>query len=194
MHIYRNESLWLTHLTLTGNSSTIFMFLPLSGKGVTRGQSRIKEYHDGSLVVTDVKGTDAGNYTCTANNLYGSDAITYSVTVQGKLSHWQHLDFHFAWHCPEKSIAWPHPISFINILVLILLAFKWYTSILSFHLVITFLKQKWMILKRAWIVNDSMINFNHIFCKCTENTNLACWIYIIVIIKLECIQLKQRLI
>ncbi|KAK3872049.1 hypothetical protein Pcinc_022840 [Petrolisthes cinctipes] len=53
-----------------------------NGKGVTRGQSRVKEYHDGSLVVTDVKGTDAGNYTCTTTNLYGSDAITYSVTVQ----------------------------------------------------------------------------------------------------------------
>lgn len=44
----------------------------------------MKEYPDGSLLVSDVKARDAGNYTCTTANLHGSDAITYSVNVQGK--------------------------------------------------------------------------------------------------------------
>ncbi|KAK8378810.1 hypothetical protein O3P69_009493 [Scylla paramamosain] len=53
-----------------------------NGKGIPHNQGRVKEYPDGSLLVADVKARDAGNYTCTTTNLHGSDAITYSVTVQ----------------------------------------------------------------------------------------------------------------
>ncbi|XP_076034195.1 cell adhesion molecule Dscam1-like isoform X3 [Oratosquilla oratoria] len=43
---------------------------------------RVQEYPDGSLLITDVKATDAGNYTCSASNVHGTDNITYAVTVQ----------------------------------------------------------------------------------------------------------------
>ncbi|XP_069185985.1 cell adhesion molecule Dscam1 isoform X2 [Procambarus clarkii] len=53
-----------------------------NGKPLGGSQTRVKEYPDGSVLVTDVKAQDAGNYTCTTTNLHGSDSITYAVTVQ----------------------------------------------------------------------------------------------------------------
>lgn len=37
-----------------------------------------------SLVIKSVRENDAGNYTCTAKNLYGVDSRTTEVVVQGK--------------------------------------------------------------------------------------------------------------
>ncbi|XP_071538392.1 cell adhesion molecule Dscam1-like [Panulirus ornatus] len=53
-----------------------------NGKAIQPRRSRVKEYPDGSLLVSDVKARDAGNYTCTTTNLHGSDSITYPVNVQ----------------------------------------------------------------------------------------------------------------
>ncbi|KAG7174552.1 Down syndrome cell adhesion molecule-like protein 2-like 6 [Homarus americanus] len=53
-----------------------------NGKPLGGNEPRVKEYPDGSVLVTDVKAQDAGNYTCTTTNLHGSDSITYAVTVQ----------------------------------------------------------------------------------------------------------------
>ncbi|KAK7021096.1 hypothetical protein SK128_026418, partial [Halocaridina rubra] len=53
-----------------------------NGKVITSAINRLKEYPDGSLLIKDVKAIDAGNYTCTAANVHGSDSITYVVTVQ----------------------------------------------------------------------------------------------------------------
>jgi len=39
---------------------------------------------NGSLYMVAVIGTDADNYTCRAQNKYGSDVITYSLSVQGE--------------------------------------------------------------------------------------------------------------
>ncbi|XP_068223029.1 cell adhesion molecule Dscam1-like isoform X2 [Palaemon carinicauda] len=66
---------------VVGNPSPVRTWT-INGKVVPSGINRIKEYPDGSLLITDVKAVDAGNYTCTATNIHGSDAITYSVTVQ----------------------------------------------------------------------------------------------------------------
>ncbi|XP_042886475.1 Down syndrome cell adhesion molecule-like protein 1 [Penaeus japonicus] len=53
-----------------------------NGKEISSNNQRMKEYPDGSLLITDVKAQDAGNYTCTASNIHGSDVITYALTVQ----------------------------------------------------------------------------------------------------------------
>ncbi|XP_071549821.1 cell adhesion molecule Dscam1-like [Panulirus ornatus] len=53
-----------------------------NGKPLLTSQGRVKQYPDGSVLVTDVRAQDAGNYTCTTNNIHGSDSIIYTVTVQ----------------------------------------------------------------------------------------------------------------
>ena len=44
---------------------------------------RRKVLTNGSLLLEAVIGTDAANYSCKAENDYGSDVITYSLSVQG---------------------------------------------------------------------------------------------------------------
>lgn len=39
---------------------------------------------DGQLNVRDIQHIDQGNYTCNAENVHGSDSITYQVVVRGK--------------------------------------------------------------------------------------------------------------
>lgn len=46
---------------------------------------RKKVLVNGSLYLEAVIGADAANYSCKADNDYGSDVITYSLSVQGKI-------------------------------------------------------------------------------------------------------------
>ena len=48
---------------------------------------RLQEYPDGSILITDVRSTDAGNYSCRVSNIHGSDNVIYEVNVQGKELH-----------------------------------------------------------------------------------------------------------
>lgn len=38
---------------------------------------------DGTLRISSIDVTDAGTYTCTIKNTYGSDSVKYRVIVQG---------------------------------------------------------------------------------------------------------------
>lgn len=40
--------------------------------------------NNGSLHIEAIVGSDAANYTCRATNIYGSDEITFAISVQGK--------------------------------------------------------------------------------------------------------------
>ena len=44
----------------------------------------IRFYKDGSLQIMNVARQHRGNYECHATNKYGSDSLSYSLTVQGK--------------------------------------------------------------------------------------------------------------
>lgn len=41
---------------------------------------------NGTLVINSVSGSDAANYTCHAENIYGTDKITMSIYVRGRQS------------------------------------------------------------------------------------------------------------
>ncbi len=41
-------------------------------------------FENGSLWLQNIQGTDAGNYTCRAENQHGADQITISLGVQGE--------------------------------------------------------------------------------------------------------------
>ncbi|OWF38939.1 Down syndrome cell adhesion molecule [Mizuhopecten yessoensis] len=43
---------------------------------------RIQVLQNGSLYITSVVGGDAANYTCTAENVFGSDSIVFAISVQ----------------------------------------------------------------------------------------------------------------
>ncbi|KAJ8316349.1 hypothetical protein KUTeg_006363 [Tegillarca granosa] len=45
-------------------------------------RDRIKLMNNGSLHIEAIVGSDAANYTCRATNIYGSDEITFAVSVQ----------------------------------------------------------------------------------------------------------------
>ena len=45
---------------------------------------RMQEIPDGRIIITDVQGSDAGNYTCSTDNAHGTDAIVYQLIVQGE--------------------------------------------------------------------------------------------------------------
>jgi hypothetical protein len=52
--------------------------------GDLENNDKLSILQNGSLFLIAVIGSDADNYTCKANNMYGSDVITYSLSVQGK--------------------------------------------------------------------------------------------------------------
>lgn len=45
---------------------------------------RIRLLPEGSLLVREVTRDDAGEYTCTVENMYGQDTVTHQLQVQGK--------------------------------------------------------------------------------------------------------------
>jgi hypothetical protein len=45
---------------------------------------RIRLLPEGSLLVREVSRDDAGEYTCTVENMYGQDTVTHQLQVQGK--------------------------------------------------------------------------------------------------------------
>ena len=54
-------------------------------KGVPYAASeRIRLLPEGSLLVREVSRDDAGEYTCTVENMYGQDTVTHQLQVQGK--------------------------------------------------------------------------------------------------------------
>ena len=55
--------------------------------GIIVNSERRKILGNGSLYLEAVIGTDAANYSCKAENDYGSDVITYSLSVQGICSY-----------------------------------------------------------------------------------------------------------
>ena len=61
------------------------IFLPFySGQPLT---SRMKQQQNGRLLILNyLELSDAANYSCTATNLYGQDAITYQLLVKRKLT------------------------------------------------------------------------------------------------------------
>ncbi|XP_049961573.1 lachesin-like [Schistocerca serialis cubense] len=59
-----------------------------NGKAVTE-ESHIKINDEYSLFVSSVQRMDSGNYTCSAENMFGKDEITYSF-----LHHQWHYMFH----------------------------------------------------------------------------------------------------
>ena len=52
--------------------------------GNLENNDKLSILQNGSLFLVEVIGSDADNYTCKAGNMYGSDVITYSLSVQGK--------------------------------------------------------------------------------------------------------------
>ena len=61
-------------------------FYSISRQGVIEDDDRRQIMENGSLLLESVIGSDAANYTCRVENTYGSDVITYSVSVQGKMA------------------------------------------------------------------------------------------------------------
>ena len=47
---------------------------------------RLEVFANGSLLINDVRGTDAANYTCRTENIYGADEIKITLIVQGRYS------------------------------------------------------------------------------------------------------------
>jgi hypothetical protein len=41
---------------------------------------------DGSFLIKDIQHSDEGNYSCTVENVHGSDEIVYSIRVRGTLN------------------------------------------------------------------------------------------------------------
>lgn len=44
---------------------------------------RLQILKNGSLHINGVLGSDAANYSCRTENVYGSDEINYAISVQG---------------------------------------------------------------------------------------------------------------
>ncbi|GLG93666.1 Tyrosine-protein phosphatase Lar [Gryllus bimaculatus] len=53
----------------------------LNGKTI-KEDTRVQIVPDGTLVISSIQNTDAGNYTCSVKNVFGEDEIIYSVRVQ----------------------------------------------------------------------------------------------------------------
>ncbi len=58
-------------------------FLLFRGSVVAE-EGRVKLLHNGSLWISNVASTDAGNYTCRAHNQHGADQVTVALRVQGQ--------------------------------------------------------------------------------------------------------------
>ena len=63
--------------------NNIFNISTFSGNQIGRYADRYQEFPDGSLLLSEVRATDEGNYSCSVSNAYGRDVIYYMVTVRG---------------------------------------------------------------------------------------------------------------
>lgn len=46
---------------------------------------RVRQLPEGSLFIAGVARDDAGDYTCTVENQFGTDTVTHKLTVHGKI-------------------------------------------------------------------------------------------------------------
>jgi hypothetical protein len=67
----------------SGDSVCFVLFHDNSTADVPLGD-RIRMLSNGSLAIDDVRSSDAGDYTCRAENEDGADEIVISLAVQGK--------------------------------------------------------------------------------------------------------------
>ncbi|XP_049947468.1 Down syndrome cell adhesion molecule-like protein Dscam2 [Schistocerca serialis cubense] len=92
-----------------------------NGKAVTE-DSHVKINDEYSLFVSSVQTMDSGNYTCSAENMFGKDEITYSVKVQV-------LSSPVALHVSSTTVSsitlqWQSPSAHVNLIQGYYLYFK----------------------------------------------------------------------
>ena len=59
-------------------------------------QASVRGLFGSSLTISDLEMNDSGNYSCVAQNMYGSEEITYFIEVKCELS----LSYIFFWIIP----------------------------------------------------------------------------------------------